>query len=205
MGDDAAVTGVVLAGGQSRRLGRDKRLEPFGGEPLMARVMGRLAQVCDELVAVVADASAAGALPLPPGALVTPDAYPGKGSLGGIYSGLAAASHPWAIVVACDMPFLNARLLAHMLSLRPGFDVVVPVVGGRPEPTHAAYAKSCLPIIQRRLERDELEIALFFEEVRVRSLPEEEVRRFDPDLLTFFNINTQDDLDRALALAQEGR
>ncbi len=199
----AAVTGVLLAGGQSRRLGRDKRLEPFAGQPLIARVAGRLGEVCQELVAVVAGEAGAPSLPLPPGARVVPDAYPGKGSLGGIYSGLAAASHPWAVVVACDMPFLSVRLLRHLLSLREGFDAVVPVIEGYPEPAHAAYSKTCLPVIQRQLERGELKIARFFGQVRVRQVPEDEVRRFDPELHSFFNINTPEDLAQALALAGE--
>ena len=73
------------------------------------------------------------------GALIVEDRYPGKGSLGGIYTGLAAASNPWIFVVACDMPFLDTNLIEHMLSLRARHDVVVPVVEGHPEPTHAAY------------------------------------------------------------------
>ena len=200
-----AVTGVLLAGGQSRRLGRNKALEPFHGQPLMARVAARLAQLCGELVVVVADLGKAAGLPVPPSAGVTADLYPGKGSLGGIYSGLHAAANPWAVVVACDMPFLNVALLRHMLSLREGHDAVVPVVEGYPEPAHAAYSRACLEPIRRRLERDQLKIAGFFDEVRVRYLPEDEVRRLDPDLLSFFNVNTQEDLDRALALAREGR
>lgn len=199
------VTGVLLAGGQSRRLGRNKALEPFCGQPLMARVAARLSEVCGELVVVVAEPGKAAGLPIPAEARVTADLYPGKGSLGGIYSGLHAASNPWVIVVACDMPFLNVVLLRHMLALRQSNDVIVPLVEGYPEPTHAAYSKTCLEPIRWRLERDQLKIASFFEDVRVRSIPEEEVRRLDPDLLSFFNVNTQEDLDRALALAEGGR
>ena len=205
MAKQEAVTGVVLAGGASRRLGRDKRLEPFNGEPLLSRVMARLGSVCEELVAVVADASVESGLPVAAGTRIVEDRYPGKGSLGGIYTGLSAASNPWIFVVACDMPFLDTKLIEHMLSLREGHDVVVPVVAGRPEPTHAAYAQACLAPIRDRLERDELKIVGFFDDVRVRRIPEDEVRRYDPDLLTFFNINTQGDLDQALALARAGR
>ncbi len=194
-----------MAGGQSRRLGRNKAVEPFEGQPLMLRVAGRLSTLCDELVVVLADASKAGEMPIPAGARVAQDEYPNKGSLGGIYTGLHHAANPWAIVVACDMPFLNTGLLAHLLSLREGSDAVVPVVEGRPEPTHAVYGKACLPAIRGRIERDSLKIAGFFEDVRVAYLPEQEVRRFDPELLSFFNVNNQEDLDRALGLAKEGR
>ena len=194
-----------MAGGQSRRLGRNKAVQPFEWQPLMLRVAGRLSTLCDELVVVLADASKAGEMPIPAGARVAQDEYPNKGSLGGIYTGLHHAANPWAIVVACDMPFLNTGLLAHLLSLREGSDAVVPVVEGRPEPTHAVYGKACLPAIRGRIERDSLKIAGFFEDVRVAYLPEQEVRRFDPELLSFFNVNNQEDLDRALGLAKEGR
>jgi molybdopterin-guanine dinucleotide biosynthesis protein A len=102
------------------------------------------------------------------------------------------------------MPFLNVSLLRHLLSLREGYDAIVPVTEGYPEPTHAAYSKACLPVIQRQLARGELKIARFFDRVRVRQVPEDEVRRFDPDLRSFFNINTPEDLAQALALVREG-
>ncbi len=194
---------MALAGGQSRRLGRDKALEPFAGAPLITRVLTRLGEIAERLLVVVADESRAAELPLSEDVRVATDRYPGKGSLGGIYSGLDAASTPWTVVVACDMPFLNVRLLEHMLSQREGHDVVVPVIDGRPEPTHAAYSRACLPAIQRRLERDELKIIGFFEEVRVAYVPEDEVRALDPDLRSFLNVNTQSDLEQALALARE--
>ena len=111
----------------------------------------------------------------------------------------------WGVVVACDMPFLNIALLKHMLSLRERFDAVVPVLDGRPEPTHALYSKACLPHIERRLQAGDLKIARFFDDVSVRYVSQEEVDAHDPDHLSFFNVNTQSDLDRALALAAQGR
>ena len=197
------LTGVVLAGGKSRRLGRNKLVEPFEGVPLIARVIERLRPVCAEIVVVGAEPGAADALPLPDDVRTAFDLYPDKGSLGGIYSGLAKATNRWSLVVAGDMPFLNAELVEYMGGLANGYDAVVPRVDGRPEPTHALYAKECLTPIHARLERDELKIARFFDDVRVRFVEEPDVRRLDPDLLSFFNVNTQDDLDRATALATE--
>ena len=202
---NSAVSGVVLAGGMSRRLGRNKALESIGGEPLIARVIGRLSEVAGETVVVVADMDQAARLPLPDECKVTEDVYSGKGSLGGIFSGLRQATSPWSMVVACDMPFLNLDLIRYMLSLREGQDVVVPVVQGRPEPTHALYSKSCLPYIDNQLESGDLKIARFYDKVAVRYVSEEETGRFDPDHLSFFNVNTQEDLDRSLALVAEGR
>lgn len=202
------VSAVVLAGGMSRRLGRNKALEPIGGQPLICRVTERLAQVAEELVVVVNEAERATVLPLPAEAKVTVDRYPGKGSLGGLFTGLSAATSAgggWAVMVACDMPFLNVALLRYMLSLREGHDAVVPVVEDRPEPLHALYSARCLPFMERRLQADDLKIARFFDEVRVRYVPEAELRRLDPELLSFFNINTQEDVDRAQALAAAER
>ena len=202
---ESEVTGIVLAGGLSRRLGRDKAVEPIDGEPLISRVIRRLDVLVDEIVVVVNDDARAKELPLLDTAKVAVDIYPDSGSLGGIFSGLSAAKNDWGFVVACDMPFLNSNLIAHMLTLRQGYDAVVPMLGGYPEPTHSIYSKACLPHIEHRLEANQLKIAAFFDSVRVRDVSEAEIDLFDPERLSFFNVNTPDDLDRALALAVEGR
>ena len=210
MGVQSKISGIVLAGGMSRRLGRDKAVEPVGGEPLIMRVLHRLSEVTDQTVVVVNEIGRASALPLNEASTkrtldtVAVDAYPGKGSLGGIFTGLSASDADWGLVVACDMPFLNVELFRRMLSVRDGSDAVVPVVEGRPEPTHAIYSRACLPYIERRLKADDLKISGFFNEVRVRFLSEEEVDSLDPEHLSFFNVNTQADLDRALELVEAG-
>ena len=200
-----SVSAVVLAGGLSRRLGRDKAVEPLAGEPLIRRVLSRIAQVTDETVVVVNDAARASELPLDKDVVVAVDRYPGAGSLGGIFTGLEAARSDWALVVACDMPFLNVPLLHRILSLRSGRDAVVPVIEGRPEPTHAAYSRRCLPHIERRLQANDLKISRFFENVAVEYLPQSAVDEYDPDHHSFFNINTEQDLQRARQIAGEGQ
>ncbi len=195
------VSAVVLAGGLSRRLGRDKAVEPLGGEPLIARVLSRVAQVTDESVVVVNHAARAAELPLGGDVAAAVDRYPDSGSLGGIFTGLEAARSEWALVVACDMPFLNIPLLRKILSLRAGRDAVVPVVEGRPEPTHAAYSRRCLPHIERRLQANDLKISRFFDEVNVEYLDQNTVDELDPGHLSFFNINTEHDLQRARRIA----
>ena len=198
------VTGVILAGGMSTRLGRDKAVEPLAGQPLIGRVLSMLSDVTDTSVVVVNDEARGAELPLPEDVDVAVDAYPDSGSLGGIFTGLQAASANWALVVACDMPFLNPTLLARMLELRTDHDVIVPVLDGRPEPTHALYSKACLPHMEERLQHGKLKITGFYEDVRVRYITEDEVNLLDPDRLSFFNVNTQDDLDRAKALVAAG-
>ena len=195
------VSGIILAGGRSRRLGRDKAVEPFGGQPLIRRVIERVAPLADEIVVVVADTARGQALPVDAEHRVAVDIYPEGGSLGGIFSGLSAANTDWGLVVACDMPFLNRRLLEYMLGQRNGCDAVVPQPGAFPEPTHAVYSRACLPHIESRLQANDLKISGFFEEVRVRYVDEEEIRQFDPELLSFFNVNSPEDLARAHALA----
>ena len=199
------VSGIVLAGGQSRRLGRDKAVEPFQGQPLIERVIQVVSQLTDETVVVVDDQARGDALPLPPGVGTAPDLYPGAGSLGGIFTGLSAGRMPWGLVVACDMPFVNLELMRYLLFLRKGVDVVVPVVAGRAEPTHALYSKECLGPIEGFLKAGELRITGFYDQVNVRYVAEEEIAQYDPDFLSFFNANSPEDLERANAWAARRR
>ena len=202
--DKSEITAVILAGGQSRRLGRDKAVEPFAGEPLIRRVIRRASEAvaARHVVVVVADAARAAALPLDDNHRTAVDVFPDCGSLGGIYTGLHATSTDWSLVTACDMPFLSADLLAHMAGLRDGVDGVVPVVDGRPEPTHALYSRRCLPAIEEHLRAGRLKISGFFDDVAIRYVPESDIRQFDEDLLSFFNINRPEDLARAMELAE---
>jgi len=203
MNDTDGVTGIVLAGGRSRRLGRDKAVETIAGQALIARVLDSLSHVTQELVVVVNDHERARELPLPDSVVTAVDIYPDTGSLGGIFTGLTASSNRWGIVVACDMPFLNLELLEHLLSFREGHDLVVPVIDHRPEPTHAAYSKVCLPAIETRLRANDLKIAKFFDDVRAKYVSQRRVEEIDPGGLSFFNINTEEDLTRARMLAGE--
>ena len=198
-------TGVILAGGMSRRLGRNKVLVPVGGEPLISRVSNRLSQVADRMMVVVNNPQRAAEIDLPDDVRIVVDLHPGRATLGGIFTGLSEADTNWSIVVACDMPFLNPRLLRSLLEHRRGYDAVVPMVDGYPEPTHAAYSKNCLPAIERRLLANDLKIARFFDEVQVHYPSNELIAGIDPEGLSFFNINTQQDLERASLLIEQGR
>ncbi len=197
----ADVTAVILAGGMSRRLGRNKALEPFQGEPLIRRVIHRMGQVASNIIIVANDHERVAELDLPERAIPVIDEYPGKGSLGGIYTGLRAAPTEWAVFCACDMPFPSPQLYEALLSRRGSSNAVVPVVDGRPEPIHSAYSKSCLEPIREKLHANELKISGFFDEVSVSYFTEDQVREIDPDLLSFFNINTQQDLEKANQIA----
>jgi molybdopterin-guanine dinucleotide biosynthesis protein A len=191
------VSGVILAGGVSRRLEKNKALERIGGKALIERVIDSLVPLTTEVLAVVARPEQAAALRLPPSLRVVSDRYPGGGSLGGIFTGLEASAEPWSLVVACDMPFLNRELLCHLIGESANVDAVIPRLGGQPEPLHALYSKACLAPMERMLRAGQLKIAPLFEAVRVRYVDEETIDRIDPRHLSFFNINTQADLEEA--------
>jgi molybdopterin-guanine dinucleotide biosynthesis protein A len=197
----AVASVVVLAGGKSSRLGRDKALLPIGGQPMLARTVQRLSALTDDLIVVSNEPKSHGSLAL--AARLVPDLEPGQGSLMGIYSGLRVARHARALVVACDMPLLSIPLLWYMLSLARGYDVVIPRLNGLLEPLHAIYGKACLPPISRLLDQGQRKIIAFFQEVRVRYIEEDEVDAFDPHRLSFLNVNSLADLDRARLLLEK--
>ena len=196
---------MILAGGMSRRLGRNKAIEPFEGEPLIRRVIRIMSSVASNIIVVANDEGRVAELNLPNDVTPVIDKYPGKGSLGGIYTGLHAAPTEWSVFCACDMPFPSPELYHVLLSSRDICDAIVPVVDGRPEPIHAAYSRACLKPIRVKLDANELKISGFFDNVAVHYFTEDRVRAIDPDLLSFFNINTQQDLEKAINIALEQR
>ena len=199
----ATVSGIVLAGGESRRLGRDKAVEVVGGQYLITRVIDRMREVCSDVLVVVSNVSRYPERTIPTDVETVLDKYPGKGCLGGIYSGLTSSKMEFGLVVACDMPFLNLTLLKKIIDMGITSDICVPVLSNRPEPTHAMYSRNCLPYMKNQLDTDDLKITNFFSKVTVNYIDEDVVKTIDPDLLSFFNINYQSDLDRALSIIKE--
>jgi len=131
------------------------------------------------------------------------DLYPGKGALGGIYTGLASADSFYSLVVGCDMPFLNRDLLSYIIDHISNFDAVVPKVHGMLEPLHAVYSKGCLEPIRKMIEQDRLEISHLYNLVKTRYVGEDEIAKFDSQYLSFFNINTLADLKKAKQLIKQ--
>jgi molybdopterin-guanine dinucleotide biosynthesis protein A len=195
------ITCIVLAGGKGLRLGRDKIQETVGADSLLQRVLFQLTPFNRDIIIVTAGSKSLPQLDGYQGARVVTDIYPGKGVLGGIYTGLAESSSSYNLVVAGDMPFLNQALLRYMVGLSAGFDLVVPRLGDMVEPLHAVYARNCLAHIKRLLERGVLEVRALFELVKVRYVEASEIDRFDPGHLSFFNVNTEADLERARQIA----
>ncbi len=198
------IAALIMAGGRSTRLGRDKASEMLLGRPLLQHVIDRVSPVVDEIVVVKARGQQlpeiASALPL----RVVEDLYPDCGPLGGIYTGLSATGAERCLAVACDMPLLVESLLRELLQRSVECDVVMPVLA-YPEPLHAVYGRACIEPIRERLEARQLKITNFLGAVHVCYVREDDCRRFDPDLRSFSNTNTEEDLNRAREfLATEG-
>jgi len=192
------VTGVIQAGGRSTRMGgRPKALIELGGSRIIERVLAALTAVVDDVLLVTNTPELYAFLKLP----MVADVYPDRGSLGGIYSGLKAASGETAFTVACDMPFLHADVVRLVVARAGQGDVVIPRVGHQLETMHAAYAKACLPHIDERLLAGQLKIVEFFERVSVVEIAEADVARFRDPRVAFMNVNTPDELERARGLA----
>lgn len=194
-------SGIVVAGGRSSRLGQDKRRLKLWGESgptLLQHTIDLVAGLCAEVIVVLNDADEWPQLP----ARIVGDVYPDGGALGGIYSGLAAASYEHALTVAADMPLLNVDLLRWMLAQPRDYDVLVPqLAAGRArnrlgvESLHAIYSRRCLEPIARQLDAGNPQVIGFFPEVRVQLIEPPLIAQFDPDGSAFRNVNTPEDLD----------
>jgi len=181
-------------------MGSNKALLPFQGEPLILRVYHRLALLVDEVLVTVNQTTGFESLGLP----LLPDLYPGKGTLGGLYTGMLAARNPLIAVVGCDMPFVNPSLLRAELDLltRTEADAVIPNSATGLEPLHAVYKReTCLPAIYKALMADQLRLVSWLPDVKVQEMPFEVVKVYDPEMIAFYNLNTPDDLKQAESIA----
>lgn len=187
------ITGVILAGGKSSRMGHNKALLSLGSQRLIERVVQVMHNVFPELLLVTNTPEVYTDLGIP----MVGDVFVDKGSLGGIYSAIYHVTTPYCLVVACDMPFLNAAVLRYLAEHRADYDVVIPNVHGELQPLHAVYSKACLQPIARRLEAHRLKIVGFFPDVRVHTVSAAELQPLDPELLAFQNLNTPEEFQAA--------
>jgi molybdopterin-guanine dinucleotide biosynthesis protein A len=194
---------IVLAGGKGTRFGRDKIQENIGDRSLLQWVMSGVSCFKSEIIVVTAAGKSLPRLDGYPKLRITTDIYPDKSALGGIYTGLAVSGTQYNLVVASDIPFLNQKLLRYIVELAPGYDVVIPRLGEWVEPLHAVYSRSCLVAIEEQVRRGELTLRTLLNHMNVRYVEVEEIDRFDPRHLSFFNINTPADLETARRLAEE--
>jgi molybdenum cofactor guanylyltransferase len=203
----APLSAAILAGGQSQRMGTDKAIIRLtaDGPTLIERVLAAVRAVADDVLIVANDDRLAFA-----GPRIVPDAVPGAGPLGGIYSAVTAARHEHCLVVACDMPFLSPALLRAMAAQARDYDVLAPYLAagenrqgaadGVYETLHAIYGRGARPAIRTQLLAGRYKIVGFFPDVRVRAIAEGDVRQYDPALLCKFNVNTPARLTEARGL-----
>jgi molybdopterin-guanine dinucleotide biosynthesis protein A len=193
---------VIQAGGESRRMGQDKALLPFLGQPLIERILKRISGLADEILVTTNNPGAFQFLGVP----LYPDLVLDRGALGGLYTALRAASHPVVGIVACDMPFLNPDLLAFEREklMETKADIVIPETSSGLEPFHAVYRRStCLVPVKSALDAGKWRVDAWFYQMKLLALTSEEMRLYDPHLVSFWNVNTPEDLSHAQKMALE--
>jgi molybdopterin-guanine dinucleotide biosynthesis protein A len=188
------LTVAIQAGGQSSRMGEDKALKLFLGRPLIERVIGRLMPIADEMIVTTNRPAEYGFLNV----RLVQDIKPGRGALGGLYTAVASAMHPFVAVAACDMPFASANFFesASRLMVQEEADVIIVKTEQGYEPLHALYRRAtCLPAIEAAIDADQWKVTSWFSQVKVH-----EVMDFDP--VCFWNLNTPEEFVKAESIAK---
>jgi molybdopterin-guanine dinucleotide biosynthesis protein A len=193
------MTVVILAGGQSRRMKADKAFVKIGGKHLIERVLRVVTPLFSEVLINSNHPESYTKWNFP----VIADIFPGKGALGGIYTGLVHAKTEYVFCVACDMPSLNQDLIRFMQQRINGSDALIPQTPDGIHPLHAVYSKRCCRVIAQCLQKDRLKISNIFSQVRTQYLTEQHIRQFDPTFASFCNVNTLEDLRIANKKLQE--
>jgi molybdopterin-guanine dinucleotide biosynthesis protein A len=189
------MTGIILAGGRSSRMGRDKSLLPWNDSDLMHTVIRKVSQVCDDMVLVSNQARNLAIKDIQ----IVQDIIPNMGPLGGIHAGLTHARYPLAFVTACDMPYVVPQAVDFLLhEAAEDWDVVIPTCGDQYEPMFCVYRKTCIPAIETLLKQGGRRIVQIFSVLRVKHIDVEIFRQFDPKLTIFTNINTMEEYEKAL-------
>ena len=191
-------TGVILAGGASRRMGREKAHLPWGNATLLDQVIETLRPCVDELIVVVKHVERFQFL----NATVVQDLLPDAHALGGLYTGLALASSGRCFVCACDMPFLNPALIRFLIAQADSCDVVMPRGSDGLQPLHAVYAKSALPVIEAHLRQQQWDLKALVPMVRAKLVEPEVLAAYDPRGVSWLNLNTREAYTQANAIRQ---
>ena len=193
------LTVAIQAGGQSRRMGRDKGLVLLRGQPMIRHLLDRVADLGDEVLVTTNSPEDYAFL----GVRLAPDEQPGAGALNGLQTALLAARGDKVLVLGCDMPFVSRPLLSHLIELSPQADLVVPRPGGYYEPMHAVYDRRCLAEIEVSLEAGDMRMTSFYPRIHVLAVEDPDLDLLDPGRMSFFNINTPEDLAQAERMLRE--
>lgn len=188
-------TGVILSGGLATRYdGTEKALLRVGGVRLLDRIYNIYTELFEEIILVTNTPEKYLEWDL----LIVPDLFTIRSSLTGIHAGLFFMTNPFAFISACDTPFLKKEVIETVIGkIESDIDIVVPETSAGLEPLCAAYSRRCLEPAKQHLEQEKLKVIKAFRKSRIKTISEKVLRKQDPDLLSFFNINTADDLKRA--------
>ena len=194
---------AILAGGRSRRMGRDKSMMEIGGVPVIRRIADTMGEMFNEVFVVANEKAEYERM----GLAVVGDIHPGNDSLGGLHTAVASAQSSHVFVAGCDMPLLRPALIRGLAAMLEGWDVVVPVKDDYPEPLCAFYGKECAPHIEESISRRRLKMIGFHEHVRVRQVEEATWRTWDPQGASFLNANTPEEFEKikAISMRRESR
>jgi molybdopterin-guanine dinucleotide biosynthesis protein A len=190
---------IILSGGNNKRISTEKAFLKIGQKPIIECEIEVLTSIFSRIIIVTNSPEKYRYLK----ADLTSDLIPGKGPLGGIYSGLNLSQDEHNFIVSCDLPFLNKDIISYMKESAGGHDIVIPRINGLLEPLHAIYSKNCLPAIKKHLDKNDLKIQSFFNEVRVKYIEKHEIEKFDSDAIAFFNVNTEEELNKAKLIASK--
>lgn len=190
------ITAIILAGGKSSRMGKDKAFVAFSGRPLIEILIDKISSVFGDLIIVTNKP----ALYRKYGLRIEVDITKDKGPLAGIYTGLISSEDNYNFIFACDMPFLSRDLIRYMAGERDGYDAVIPEYNGRLEPLCAVYSKSCIRPIETELSRNNLKISDFTKYINARIIRGDEISKFGSDRILFANINTPEDMNNLTRL-----
>jgi len=186
------VTGVILAGGKNIRMGESKAFLEIAGQRIIDRTVELFKGIFSQVILITHTPLKYSYLDIE----IVIDIVPKSGALIGIYTGIFYSSHPYCFVTACDMPFLNRKVIEYMITIRKDYDVVIPHLEDGYHPLHAIYSKQCIHSIEKHIHEDNLKIIDFFDKIKAKEVTTDEINSLDPTLNSFLNINTPEDLTR---------
>jgi molybdopterin-guanine dinucleotide biosynthesis protein A len=191
-------TGIILAGGESKRMPFDKAFIEMAGRRVIEIQLEVIGPLFEELL-IVGNADRMERLSVYAGGGVRVEEEPvkGKGPLGGILSGLQLSGSDENFIIACDMPFIKREAIAFVMDGLAGYEVSAPMTPDGLEPLHAAYRRECMDAVARRLDSGSLKVTDFYREVAVHYIQWEELRRFDSTGRLLYNINSPEDMETA--------
>lgn len=192
------MTGIILAGGKSSRMGFNKAFINMGGQSIIERTAALFKELFDEVILVVNDPAEYEKLDI----FIATDIFKGAGSLGGIYTGLFHASSEYSFVAACDMPFLNKEVITKMIKISNKGNATVPFIMGKYHALHAVYSNKCIKPMEEMIKNKDLRITNLFEKININRLEEKDGFLTEQILSSLDNINTKEDLERANRFAQ---